>query len=67
MLQRKFNLCLKLEEMWMNATNHRERGNVPALGEKSSWKHRQGARGFSLVPSFQAALGVSTKNLWGAW
>lgn len=57
MLQRKFNLCLKSEEMWMNAINHRERGNVPALGEKSSWKERQGGMewGFSLVPSFQTA------------
>lgn len=57
MLQRKFNLSLQLEEMWMNAINHRERGNVPALGEKSSWKERHGGTGwgFSLVPSFQAA------------
>lgn len=57
MLRRKFNLCLKSEEMWMNAINHRERGNVPALGEKSSWKERQGGTewGLSLVPSFQTA------------
>lgn len=57
MPRRKFNLCLKLEEMWRNTINHRERGNVPALGEKSSWKERKGGtgRGFSLVLSFQAA------------
>lgn len=41
----------------MNAINHRERGNVPALGEKSSWKERQGGTewGLSLVPFFQTA------------
>lgn len=71
MLQRKFSLSLKLEEMWMSATNHRERGNVPALGEKSRRKDRvaQDEGSAWCPPSRQPepAAGVSTKNPRGAW
>lgn len=42
MLWRKFSLYLKFGEVRTNARDPRERGNVPALGDKPSWKERRG-------------------------
>lgn len=63
MLWRKFNLCLKFGEVGANARNHGERGNVPALGDKSSWKERRGGTGWGLKPG--ALLPDSVRLLLG--